>query len=64
MEFVKIETRRNGYSVGQCGSTMTVAELIECLNQYDEDMPVYFSNDDGYTYGDIREYDIECGYED
>ena len=49
-----IEATREGYSLNQCGSTMTTSELIEILQQYPEDTPVYVSNDNGYTYGPIR----------
>lgn len=58
MEFVKIEVNRNGYSPKQCGDTVTVSELISILEQFEDDMPVYLSNDDGYTYGNINEWDI------
>lgn len=59
MEYIKIETNRTGYTPNQCGDTLTVSELISILEQYDDDMPVYLSNDDGYTYGNIGEWDIE-----
>lgn len=62
MEFLTIETHRNGYSVRQCGRTMTVAELIGLLEEYDEDTPIYFSNDNGYTYGSLHEGDLEINY--
>lgn len=54
-----IDGRRNGYTPAQCGQTMTVAELIEYLQDLDEDMPVYIINDGGYTYGniDIRSFE-------
>lgn len=58
-KYLKIETRRNGYSPDQCGETITVGELIGILKQYDRDMKVYFSNDNGYTYGSLEEDDIE-----
>lgn len=58
MEAVYFNTRRSGYMPEQCYSTITVGELIETLEQYDEDLPVYFRNDDGYTYGEIEERDI------
>jgi hypothetical protein len=54
-----INTRRNGYTPKQCGNTLTVRELIEILDQYDEDLEVFFKNDDGYTYGSIYEEDFE-----
>lgn len=53
-----IETHREGYAPEQCGGTLTVGELIEILSNYDEDLEVYFSNDKGYTFGSINEYDI------
>lgn len=50
-----IQNIRNGYAPDQCGNTMTVAELIEYLEQFEEDTKVYISNDSGYTYSAIRE---------
>ena len=52
---VMIESNRTGYTTKQCGRTFTVGELIEFLEQFDEDTPVYLSNDNGYTYGNIQE---------
>lgn len=54
-----LNTRRNGYNTDQCGCTMTVRELIEALEQYDNDMEVFLRNDNGYTYGSIYEEDFE-----
>lgn len=54
-----IEGRRNGYTPDQCGRTMTVGDLIEYLSQFDEDMPVYLNNDNGYTFGSIDERSFE-----
>lgn len=51
-----IEGRRTGYSIDQIlnyAPTMTVGQLIEALEEYDEDMPVMLNNDNGYTYGEI-----------
>lgn len=59
-----IEGRRNGYSPDQCGSTMTVGELIAYLEQFEEDTPVYMSNDNGYTYGSITESSFSEDEED
>lgn len=53
MKALFIDGRRNGYSPEQCGDTMTVSELMEYLEQFDEDTPVYIINDSGYTYGNI-----------
>lgn len=57
-EYLTLETHRNGYSVNQCGRTLTVEELVSYLEQFDDDTPVYFSNDNGYTYGSIDFDDI------
>ncbi len=59
-----IEGRRNGCSPAQCGNTMTVAELMAYLEQFDEDTPVYLKNDRGYTYGSIDDYSFEEDYDD
>lgn len=48
-----IDGRREGYSPDQIRSTMTVGELMEYLDQYDEDTLVMINNDNGYTYGSI-----------
>ena len=53
-----IEAVREGYSPDQCGNTMTVAELIEELEQYEGDEKIYFSHDNGYTYGALKSYRI------
>ena len=57
-QVIKIEARREGYAIDQVNRTMTVRELIDYLEQYEDDTPVYLSHDNGYTYGGIREYDI------
>ena len=54
-EVLFIEGRRDGYTPKQCAATMTVGELIEYLQNYDEDMEIYLKNDEGYTYGSIDE---------
>ena len=64
MNYITIETTREGYSVSQCGNTMTVRELIDYLEQFDEDSKIYLSNDNGYTYGSIKSYQIEEQYDD
>lgn len=61
---VIIEAKREGYSPDQCGSTMTVRELINELELYSDDDEVYLSHDNGYTYGSISQGDIsvkDCG---
>ena len=58
MSKLYIEGKRNGYGTDQCGRTLTVGELIALLSDFDEDMPVYLRNDNGYTYGNITERTI------
>lgn len=53
MKALFIEGRRNGYNPAQCGDTMTVAQLMAYLEQFDEDTPVFLKHDNGYTYGNI-----------
>lgn len=59
MNFLRISTHRTGYAPDQCHDTLTVGELIELLSQFPDDEPVYFSNDRGYTYGEITEDDLD-----
>lgn len=63
-EAMVIEARRTDYSVDQVLSSrscMTVGELKQMLEAYDEDdpTPVVFSHDNGYTYGPLQESCIE-----
>ena len=60
-DIILIEGARTGYSPEQVGTTLTVGELIEYLQDYDEDTPVMLCNDRGYTYGAITYGSIECG---
>lgn len=64
MRPIYIEGKRNGYGIGQCGQTLTVGELIEILEQFDYDRPIFLRNDNGYTYGSITERDIEDAEEE
>jgi hypothetical protein len=63
MEKLFLNTRRDGYAPEQCDGSLTVRELIEILEQYDDDTEVLFKNDGGYTYGCICESNIEFGDE-
>ena len=56
--YLTIKTHKNGYRVEQCGHTLTIAELIDYLSQWDDNTSVYLSNDNGYTYGSISFEDI------
>ena len=64
MRYIYIEGRKNGYSPDQCGSTMTVGELIAYLEQFEEETPVYLNNDNGYTFGSITESSFGENYDD
>jgi len=50
--------KRNGYTPKQCGRTLTVRELIDVLEGFDDDAKVYLNNDNGYSYGSIVESDL------
>ena len=71
MKMLFIEGRRNGYDPSQCGCTMTVRDLAEFFEdiaaKYGNNIPVYISNDNGYTFGNIDEaysFATEEDYED
>ena len=64
MRPIYIEGKRIGYGIDQCGLNLTVGELIEILEQFDYDRPIYLRNDNGYTYGSITERDIEDAEEE
>lgn len=59
MNKIIISTSRDGYSIDQIRNTMTVGELMELLQDYDEDTKIYLSFDNGYTYGGISSQDFE-----
>lgn len=62
MEKLIYHTSREGYGVDQVRRTMTVGELIDFLNGYDEDTPIYLNFDNGYTYGGITKGRFEEDY--
>ena len=62
ISFIGIEGNRDGYSPDQCAETCTVRELIDALEYFDDDRPVYLINDNGYTYGSISARDIDEHY--
>lgn len=59
MREIIIDTMRDGYGTDQVRRTMTVGELIACLEQFDENTPVYLGFDNRYTYGGITEQRFE-----
>ena len=53
---VLFHTQRTDYSAKEAGKfTLTIGELIEVLSSFDEDEKIVFCNDNGYTYGKIKE---------
>ena len=59
---ILFNTKKTGYSVSQVleeKSTLTVQELIDYLSDFDPNSPILFSNDDGYTFGELNDYTID-----
>ena len=56
--FITIEATREAYSPEDLRRTMTVGEMIEYLQQFDEETPVAISHDSGYIYGAITTYNF------
>ena len=59
--YLEIQVTRDAYGQEDV-STMTVGELISLLRQYDPNLPVILSHDNGYTYGGLDEYNFEETY--
>lgn len=60
---ITLSTNRSHYNIeGAADESMTVAELIEELRYLPGDLKVVFSNDGGYTYGYIKDRDIDSEY--
>ena len=59
MNALYIEGRRSGYAPDDCGKKRTVGDLIEIISDFDEDLPVYLRNDNGYTYRKINKRHIK-----
>ena len=60
-QVIIIEAKREGYTIDQAENereAITVGELMQMLEDFDEDTKVYISNDNGYTYGSVTEYRI------
>ena len=64
MTYVTLATNRDGYAPDQCGKTLTVQQLIDLLSGFEPEAKIYLSNDNGYTYGAIRDYSFDEKYED
>ena len=66
-DVLHIYTSRDAYSASDCiDKTMTVGELIDFLQDFDEETPIVLNFDGGYTYGYINSnrFDIEYAEED
>ena len=66
---ILIEAQRQGYNPDQIHRTMTVEELIGLLEdfmvEFCEDVEVFLSHDNGYTYGGIEFEDVQfANYDD
>ena len=60
---ITISTNRSDYDIkGAAEDSMTVEELIEELRYLPGDCKVVFKNDNGYTYGYIKDRDIDSEY--
>lgn len=53
------EAEREGYTLRQVGSPMTVGQLKEFLEDYNDDTLFMLSHDRGYTYGSISLWDFK-----
>ena len=53
--YLKINAERTAYEPMQIVHTMTVGELIRFLENYNDNMPVVLSYDNGYMFGKITE---------
>lgn len=59
---ILLNTKRTGYSIKQVldkTSTLTVQELIDYLSDFDPESPILFSNDNNYTFGEIKKYSFD-----
>lgn len=62
MNTLFIHGKRTGYTPKQCGETLTARELINALEnlildgELEDDSPIYLQNDNGYTFGEINDY--------
>lgn len=64
MKAIIINTQREGYSPEQVSNTVSVGELKELLEQFDEEDYIYLSFDNGYTFGGITQWQINEEYFD
>lgn len=53
------EAIREGYAPDQVVWPTTVGELMEILADYDEDTAIIISHDNGYTFGSLRNCEVD-----
>lgn len=59
-ERIVIDTRRNSYSAEEAAErSITVAELMEVLEELDQEAKVITGHDERYTYGTIERWHID-----
>lgn len=65
MKYLAIKAKRDAHSAHQCQNqeTMTVGEFIEELRNYNKDLPVFILSDNGYTFGNVLEWDMRERFE-
>lgn len=57
---VQLKTNRTYYNLNEAAkNSITVGELIDLLEHESRDAKIVFCNDNGYTYGYIREKTIQ-----
>ena len=55
---VIIRSHRDGYSISQVESTMTIGQLMSYLERFPSDAKLYVSHDGGYMFSGVREDDF------
>lgn len=58
---IVFDVAREAYAIGQVRRPMTVGDLKDLLEDYEDDTVIILSHDNGYTYGTLRDCD---SYED
>lgn len=62
---VVFEAERRGYGIDQIADqAMTVGDLIDLLQEFDEDDLFVLSHDNGYTYGSVNRWMVYEARED
>ena len=60
-QVVYITAKRDGYALSQV-NTITVGELINILERFEDDCPIYLNHDNGFTFGGINKGRIYDDY--